>query len=73
MAFYTINKHIKQNNIKPETLTPKVFDYIFYGKGSPAELKKAVGIKVDLLEEMRNEFLYTPNPAPVAVRPVSVN
>ncbi len=29
MAFYTINKHIKQNNIKSEALTPEVFDYIF--------------------------------------------
>ena len=34
MAFYTVNKHIKQNNIKPEALTPEVFDYIFYGKGN---------------------------------------
>jgi leucyl-tRNA synthetase len=58
MAFYTINKHIKQNNIKPETLTTEVFDYIFYGKGNSAELQKAVGIKAGLLEEMRNEFLY---------------
>jgi leucyl-tRNA synthetase len=58
MAFYTINKHIKQNSIKPETLTPEVFDYIFYGKGSPSELAKAVGIKDDLLEAMRTEFLY---------------
>ena len=45
MAFYTVNKHIKQNNIKPESLTPEVFDYIFYGKGNLAELAKTVGIK----------------------------
>ena len=43
MAFYTINKHIKQNNIKPEALTPEVFDYIFYGKGRPcSNLQKAL-------------------------------
>jgi len=58
MAFYTVNKHIKQNNIKPEALTPEVFDYIFYGKGDPAELQKKVEIKADLLCAMRNEFLY---------------
>jgi leucyl-tRNA synthetase len=58
MAFYTINKHIKQNGIKPESLTPEVFDYIFYGKGSKAELCKTVGISVDLLDAMRSEFLY---------------
>ena len=58
MAFYTINKHIKQNNIKPEALTPEVFDYIFFGKGNSEELEKAVGIKADLLDSMRNEFRY---------------
>ncbi len=58
MSFYTINKHIKQNNIKPESLTPEVFDYIFYGKGDAAELSKAVSIPVELLDSMRTEFLY---------------
>ncbi|MCX6644284.1 MAG: leucine--tRNA ligase, partial [Candidatus Bathyarchaeota archaeon] len=58
MAFYTINKHIKQSGIKPEALKPEVFDYIFYGKGNPAELEKAVGINADLLKAMRDEFLY---------------
>ena len=58
MAFYTVNKHIKQNGIKPEALAPEVFDYIFYGKGNAAELEAAVGIKVSLLDSMRSEFLY---------------
>ncbi len=58
MAFYTINKHIKQNSIKPESLTPEAFDYIFYGKGNKTDLCKAVGISVDLLDSMRSEFLY---------------
>jgi len=58
MAFYTINKHIKQNGIKPESLTPEVFDYIFYGKGNPTELSKMYGINVDLMNGMRAEFLY---------------
>ena len=50
MSFYTINKHIKQNNIKPEALTPEVFDYIFYGKGNAQELQKVVGINAALLD-----------------------
>lgn len=58
MAFYTINKHIKQNNIKPESLTPDVFDYIFFGKGSAEELGTTTGISGELLDAMRNEFLY---------------
>ena len=58
MAFYTINKHINENHIKPEALTPEVFDYIFYGKGNKAELSNSVGLSADLLDSMRSEFLY---------------
>jgi leucyl-tRNA synthetase len=58
MAFYTVNKHIKQNNLKAATLTPEVFDYIFYGKGDANELGITTGLSVDLLNAMRNEFLY---------------
>ena len=58
MAFYTINKHIKQHNINPPSLKPEVFDYIFYGKGNLSELSKDVGIKTELLDSMRSEFLY---------------
>jgi leucyl-tRNA synthetase len=58
MAFYTINKHIEQNSIKAESLTPEVFDYIFYGKGNLSDLSKTVGIQTHLLDEMRAEFLY---------------
>lgn len=57
MAFYTINKHIRQNNIAPEALTREVFDYIFYGKGNAEELSKN-GLSAELLNAMRKEFLY---------------
>ena len=58
MAFYTINKHIQQHNIKPEALTPEVFDYIFYGKSGEDALSKNSGISAELLKKMRAEFLY---------------
>jgi leucyl-tRNA synthetase len=58
MAFYTINKHIKQNSLKPESLKPEVFDYVFYGKGNTDKLATAVGIEANLLDSMRSEFLY---------------
>jgi leucyl-tRNA synthetase len=58
MAFYTVNKHIRQNDIKPESLTREVFDYVFLGKGDPVELAKTVGVSSDLLKAMREEFLY---------------
>jgi leucyl-tRNA synthetase len=58
MAFYTVNKHIRQKGIKPEALTREVFDFIFLGKGEPSELSKLSGIDAALLKEMRGEFLY---------------
>jgi leucyl-tRNA synthetase len=58
MAFYTINKHVKENGIKPESLTKEVFNYVFYGKGKVAQLSSATGIKQTILEGMREEFLY---------------
>ncbi|MCX8177280.1 MAG: leucine--tRNA ligase [Candidatus Bathyarchaeota archaeon] len=58
MAFYTINKHIRQHNIKPESLTHEVFDYIFLGKGDLWEISKSSGLDAALLKDMRQEFLY---------------
>ena len=58
MAFYTINKHIKEHSMSPEQLQPQVFDYIFYGKGSPNALAKKTGIEEQALKSMRSEFLY---------------
>jgi len=58
MAFYTIAKHIRQYNIRAEQLTREVFDYIFLGKGDLEKASKRSGIEANILEEMRNEFLY---------------
>jgi leucyl-tRNA synthetase len=58
MAFYTINKHINQNNIPPEALTPEIFDYIYQGKGDKPQINKTTNISIELLDEMRAEFLY---------------
>jgi leucyl-tRNA synthetase len=58
MAFYTINKHLKQYKIKAEQLTTEVFDYIFYGKGNPEKIVDQTGIGRKILEEMRSAFLY---------------
>ncbi|TRO54856.1 leucine--tRNA ligase [Candidatus Bathyarchaeota archaeon] len=58
MAFYTINKYIREYGIEPEALTREVFDYIFYGKGETRPICQATDIPADILEDMRNEFLY---------------
>jgi len=58
MAFYTINKHIRQYDIKPEMLTKEVFNYIFYGKESLEKVASRPKIKTEILKKMRKEFLY---------------
>ncbi len=58
MAFYTINKHIRQYDIKPEMLTKEVFNYIFYGKRSLEKVPSRSRIKTEILKKMRKEFLY---------------
>ncbi len=58
MAFYTINKHIKQHNIKSEALTKEVFDYIFHEKGDLNEVSKQSRIKAHVLKDMHDEFEY---------------
>ena len=58
MAFYTINKHIRQHHIKPEQLTTEVFDHIFYGRGSLEKVSEKSSIDSNILKDMRREFLY---------------
>ena len=58
MAFYTINKHLRQHEIDPKALTHEFFDFIFHGKGNQAEIGNISGIDPELLSEMRAEFLY---------------
>ncbi len=58
MAFYTINKHIREYDIKAEQLTEEVFDYLFYGKGNIKKIAEKSHINREVLEGMRTEFLY---------------
>ncbi len=58
MAFYTIAKHIRRYDIKPEQLDREVFDYIFFGKGDLEVVVEKSGIASSILREMREEFLY---------------
>jgi len=58
MAYYTIVKHIKKYGIQPTQLTDEVFDYIFLSTGKANEVAEKTHIKVNVLEEMRKEFMY---------------
>jgi leucyl-tRNA synthetase len=57
MAYYTIARQIKEAKIKPEQLTPAVFDYVFLGEENADELAKTK-ISQKTLDKMREEFVY---------------
>ena len=56
MAFYTIAPHIRE--VEPEKLRPEFFDYVFLGRGSAEEVARITGIKKEIIERAREEFLY---------------
>jgi leucyl-tRNA synthetase len=58
MAYYMVSKFVHAKKIEATQLTPEVFDYIFFGKGTPADVGKQAGVDSGLLDEIRNEFLY---------------
>jgi leucyl-tRNA synthetase len=58
MAYYSVSKFVNQEKIGPDNLTTDVLDYIFFGKGSPANLAKAAKTTEKRLKELRSEFTY---------------
>jgi leucyl-tRNA synthetase len=58
MAYYTIVKKINEYAIQPTQLTEAVFDYIFLGIGKVVEVAAKVNLEVNVLEQIRSEFLY---------------
>jgi len=58
MSYYTIAKHINEKGIKAEQLNDEVFDYIFLNKGNCQTIAKKLGLNVNHLKGMREEFTY---------------
>ncbi len=58
MAFYTVIHKIRKYRIPPEKLIPSFWDYIMRGEGDPESLSKELGIKTDILRDLRGEFDY---------------
>ncbi len=58
MAFYTVSHLIKKYHVKPEMLTPEVWDYILLGKGNVDKISERVGLSKEFLTEARKEFTY---------------
>ncbi|MDP8002704.1 MAG: leucine--tRNA ligase, partial [Caldisphaera sp.] len=57
MAYYTISHYI-QGKLDESKLTPELFDYIFLGKGDIDQISSKIGLDKEIINKMRNEFLY---------------
>jgi leucyl-tRNA synthetase len=58
MAYYAVSKFVNAGMVKAEQLTPEIFDFIFYGIGEAEQLSKQTGADKDVLQRIREEFLY---------------
>jgi len=58
MAYYMVSKFVNAQLINPDQLQPEVFDYIYYGTGDPQQLATKLEINKQVLEQLRQEFLY---------------
>ena len=58
MAYYTVAHHIKRNGLTPDKLTLAFWDYVMLGKGDLEEVSRATGVPKELIQQMRDEFLY---------------
>ena len=58
MAYYNVSKFVNLEKIGPDSLGPNVFEYIFFGKGNPANLAKAAKTTEKRLKDIRGEFTY---------------
>ncbi|PSN84573.1 leucine--tRNA ligase [Candidatus Marsarchaeota G1 archaeon OSP_D] len=58
MAYYTVSKYVNQNLIKPSQLTKEFFDYVFLGVGDLTQLSTQIGLSKELIQKVRQEFLY---------------
>lgn len=58
MAYYTVSHKIKEYKLRPSQLTPEFWDYVILGIGDLNEISRKLNIPVNLLIDLRNEFLY---------------
>lgn len=61
MAYYVLAKylqHPEQYGISWDRLDSSFFDYVILGEGDPKEVSAKLGVSIELIEQIRREFLY---------------
>ena len=58
MAYYIVAKYVNMGLLDPNRLNDRFFDYVFLGLGDPRDVASSIGVKTELIEEVRREFTY---------------
>jgi len=58
MAFYAIAHFINENKLAEDQLSTEFFDYVFLGQGEAKKTGEKTGVKPEILDAIRKEFVY---------------
>ena len=58
MSFYTISKYLHDGVVSDENFSDEVFDYVFLGEGDLDDVVEKAGVPINVLKQMRDEFIY---------------
>ena len=58
MAYYAVSKFVNQKKISANQLTADVLNYVFLGIGDPKAITEKTGLESNVLQAVREEFLY---------------
>ncbi len=58
MAFYTVIHKIREYGLNPDQLSEEFWDYVMLGLGDLTTLSNKLGIKPEVLKDIREEFTY---------------
>jgi len=58
MAYYVVSKFVNQKKITANQLTGDILNYVFLGIGDPKAAAERTGLESNVLQAIREEFLY---------------
>ncbi|MBD3259201.1 leucine--tRNA ligase [Candidatus Woesearchaeota archaeon] len=56
--YYLVSLYVNEGKIKEENLTEEFFDFVFLGKGDPADVSKECKVDAELLKKIQEDVKY---------------
>lgn len=58
MAYYILAKYVNTKQIDAGTISDEFFEYVFFGRGDVNEVASRCSLDVELVEKIREDFVY---------------